>query len=50
MKIVYVNPAVYDYLSATLIEGLATLGHEVLTSQAATYGRQLPDDELRAAA
>ena len=26
MKIAYVNPAVYDYLAATLIEGLVALG------------------------
>lgn len=50
MKIVYVNCPVYDYLTASVIEGLDALGHEVLTSQAAGRGKALPDAELRAAA
>jgi SAM-dependent methyltransferase len=50
MKIAYVNPAVYDYLAATLIEGLVALGHEVVLSQAAAQGTHLPDEQFRAAA
>lgn len=50
MKIVYVNCAVYDYLTASLIEGLDALGHEVFTSQPAGRGTVLPDADLRKAA
>lgn len=50
MKIVYVNSPIYDYLTATLIEGLDLLGHEVITSEKAGAGRQVADAELRAAA
>ena len=34
MKIAYVNPAVYDYLAATLIEGLVALVGRRLDQQA----------------
>jgi SAM-dependent methyltransferase len=50
MKIVCINPAVYDYLSASLLEGLVELGHDVITAQASPCGRHLDDVELRAAA
>lgn len=48
MQIVYINPAVYDYLAASLLEGLVDLGHDVVTAQASAYGRRLDDEPLRA--
>lgn len=50
MHIVYINPAVYDYLAAALIEGLVELGHDVVTAQPAAAGRHLPDADVRALA
>ncbi len=50
MRIVYINPSVYDYLSATLLEGLTELGHDVITAQASSYGRRFDDADLRTAA
>ena len=46
MRIVFVNTPIYDYLTATLIEGLSELGQEVVCSEASNYGRALPDAEL----
>ena len=48
MQIVYINPAVYDYLAASLLEGLVELGHDVVTSQVSPCGRRLDDEPLRA--
>lgn len=41
MKIAYLNTPVYDYLTATIIEGLKDLGHDVCTSENSNYGRFL---------
>jgi SAM-dependent methyltransferase len=46
MKIVFINTPIYDYLTATLIEGLTEIGQEVVCSEASNYGRALPDAEL----
>lgn len=50
MRIVYVNTPAYDYLTATLIEGLNELGHELVCTEASNYGRALPDDKVLALA
>lgn len=47
MKILYVNAPMYDYLTASLIEGLDALGHEVITTQNANRGRVAADAEVR---
>lgn len=39
MKILYVNTNIYDFLTATLIEGLIELGHEVVTSEKSNFGQ-----------
>jgi 2-polyprenyl-3-methyl-5-hydroxy-6-metoxy-1,4-benzoquinol methylase len=49
VNIVYINSPIYDYLTATLIEGLQELGHRVLCSEDSNYGRKAPDHELVAA-
>jgi hypothetical protein len=46
MRIVYLNTPIYDYLTATLIEGLNELGQEVICSEASNYGRSVPEPEL----
>lgn len=46
MRIIYVNTPIYDYLTATVIEGLTELGHEVICSEASNYGRAAPETEL----
>lgn len=38
MNIAYLNTPAYDYLTATLIEGLSELGHMVYTSENSNYG------------
>jgi Glycosyl transferases group 1 len=38
MKIVYINARIYDFTTATLIEGLKGLGHAVLCCEASNYG------------
>ena len=38
MKIIYVNARIYDFTTATLLEGLTGLGHTVLCSQTSNYG------------
>ncbi len=39
MKVLYINTPIYDFLTATLIEGLLELGHEVMTSETSNYGQ-----------
>jgi hypothetical protein len=46
MKIVYIQTPVYDYLTATLIEGLQQAGHTLLCSEASNYGNRVADAEL----
>jgi hypothetical protein len=46
MKIVYIQTPIYDYLTATLIEGLTLAGHTVLCSEASNYGSRVSDEEL----
>ena len=41
MDIAFLNTPVYDYLTATLIEGLKELGHKVYTSENSNYGNFL---------
>ncbi len=41
MKISYINPPVFDYLSSTLIEGLKDLGHEVISLNESNYGSKI---------
>lgn len=50
MRIVYINSPIYDYLTATLIEGLQELGHQVLCSEDSNYGTRTDERELVAAA
>ncbi|MBF0124610.1 MAG: glycosyltransferase family 1 protein [Magnetococcales bacterium] len=50
MRILYVNTPLYDFLTATLIEGLKELGHQVLTTEAANYGTKIEDREVVAVA
>jgi hypothetical protein len=46
VKVVYVQSPIYDYSTASLIEGLTALGHRVLCSESSNYGGKLPDAEL----
>ncbi|MBF0159879.1 MAG: glycosyltransferase family 1 protein [Magnetococcales bacterium] len=50
MRILYVNTPLYDFLTATLIEGLKELGHQVLTTESANYGTKIEDREVAAVA
>ncbi|MBL8690657.1 MAG: glycosyltransferase family 1 protein [Rhodospirillaceae bacterium] len=43
MKILYVNTKAYDYLTATLVEGLQQLGCEVWASEASNYAPKIDD-------
>ena len=43
MRILYINSARYDYLTATLIEGLSELGHTVMCSRNSNYGKAIAD-------
>lgn len=47
MKIFYVNPPIYDRLTAVLIEGLTELGQEVWCSEDSNYGRAVAANALR---
>lgn len=47
MKIVCVIAPIYDYSTATLIEGLLELGHQVLASESSNYATRTPDRALR---
>ncbi len=46
MNILYINSPIYDYLTATLIEGLRQLGHNVACSEASNYGEKLADEKV----
>jgi 2-polyprenyl-3-methyl-5-hydroxy-6-metoxy-1,4-benzoquinol methylase len=46
VNIVYINSPIYDYLTATVIEGLQELGHRVLCSEDSNYGSKVGDAEL----
>lgn len=46
MKIIYVNTTIYDFMTATVIEGLTNLGHTVLCSESSNYGLAAPHDIL----
>jgi hypothetical protein len=46
MKIVYVNCRIYDFTTATLIEGLNNLGHTVLCSETSNYGTAVAPEVL----
>jgi hypothetical protein len=50
VKIIYVNARIYDFTSATLIEGLSNLGHTLLCSEASNYGGGVAPDTLIAEA
>jgi glycosyl transferase family 1 len=50
MKIVYVNARIYDFSTATLIEGLQGLGHTVLCSETSNYGTGAAPEVLLAQA
>ena len=50
MKVIYVNARIYDFTSATLIEGLRNLGHTLLCSEASNYGSAVAPDTLIAEA
>jgi hypothetical protein len=46
MNIAYLNSPAYDYLTASLIEGLLELGHKVYTSENSNYGIFLSKKEF----
>jgi hypothetical protein len=46
MKILYVQSPIHDYLTATLIEGLTLLGHDVACSENSNYGKKIGDERL----
>jgi hypothetical protein len=48
VKIIDVNARIYDFSSATLIEGLRNLGHTVLCSEASNYGAGVAHDRSAA--
>ena len=48
LRILYINCSVYDYLTATLIEGLTDLGHEVACSYDSNYGRAVKEASIHA--
>lgn len=48
MRILYVNTTVYDYSTATLIEGLTSLGHELRSTERSNYATALPDRDVAA--
>jgi hypothetical protein len=50
MKIVYINAKIYDFTTATLIEGLKSLGHTVLCSETSNYGVSVAAEILKAEA
>ena len=50
MKIVCIQSPRYDYLTATLNEGLLELGHEVIASEDSNYTKKSPDELIRRAA
>lgn len=47
MKIVFIISPYFDYLTATLIEGLQELGHEIIASENSNYATKTSDRKLR---
>lgn len=47
MKIICVISPYYDYLTATLMEGLQELGHEIISSEESNYTKKASDIQLR---
>lgn len=47
MKIVCIISPYYDYLTATLMEGLQELGHEIVSSESSNYTTKTSDKQLR---
>jgi hypothetical protein len=47
MKIVSIISPYYDYLTASLMEGLQDLGHEIISSEESNYTKKTPDRQLR---
>lgn len=50
VKIFFLNSKYYEYMEATLIEGLAELGHDVACSREASYGQAIPLSRVPAVA
>jgi SAM-dependent methyltransferase len=46
MKILCVQSSIYDYLTASLIEGLKSLGHDVACSEDSNYGCKIDDERM----
>jgi Glycosyl transferases group 1 len=46
LRILYVNCASYDYMTATLVEGLTELGHDVMCSRASNGGKAIAAAEI----
>jgi glycosyl transferase family 1 len=46
VKILYINTPIYDYLTATLIEGLIQLGHNVVCTESSNYGIAISEPDL----
>jgi SAM-dependent methyltransferase len=46
VKIAYVGSPRYDYLTATLVEGLTELGHEIVCTESSNYGSAVPDPDF----
>jgi len=44
MNILYINSTIYDYLTATLIQGLVNLGHTVNCTENSNYGTVIDAD------
>ncbi len=47
MRILSIISPHYDYLTATLMEGLQELGHEIISSENSNYTQSTPDRKLR---
>jgi hypothetical protein len=47
MRILSIISPHYDYLTATLMEGLQELGHEIISSENSNYTQSTPDRRLR---
>ena len=47
MEIAYIVSPNYDYLAASIIEGLHELGHQVFTSEKSNYGQYLSSGNFR---
>lgn len=48
LNILFFNSPIYEYLAATLIEGLNTLGHNVQCTEASNYGTKIPEARIAA--